>query len=280
MIRYSVILVAHDQPRLVLGALLALRKQSEPTDVVLVDNASTVEIGNIARLAQLPARTLRLPSHRSLGAAFNAGLDVAECNAVLLMHSDVVLQSDPAIGVRFLEEHPDVGVVGTKLFRPGEPPQRVVHAGYRLPQGRLGPIEVGWQQWDRFREPRDVDGVSDACMLLRRTDVRFDERYWFRLEDIDLCLQYQQQDYRVVFFPDVQAVHLMSGGAQARSTEPAWAERLLASQWLYHERWCSALPLGSHPRQQALRGGSAEEVHRSVPDLGRQRMGEIDGSRA
>lgn len=264
MRRYSVVIVARDGVRQLLGTLLALRRHARPTEVLLVDNASSGSLEKVAALSQLPLRLLRLPEHRSLGAAFNHGLDATMCEYVLLLHADVLLESDPAAGLEFLERDREVGVLGAKLFYQGEPPRRVRNAGYAVGRGRVGPSLVGRGEWDRFSEPADVAAVSHACMLLRRTDVRFDERFWFRLEDVDLCLQYGQRGYRTVFFPGTRAVHLEAGGARERAGEFNWAARQLASQLLYHQRWCSDLCLGEHPPQHPLRGEAALQHLRQI----------------
>src|ERR1051326_5207716 len=75
MSSYSVIVVARNHSRALLGTLLALRKCARPGEVVLVDNASDADLSNVAALSQLPIRCQHLSEHQSLGAAFNAGLD-------------------------------------------------------------------------------------------------------------------------------------------------------------------------------------------------------------
>jgi GT2 family glycosyltransferase len=256
MSRYSVIVVARDQVRQLLGTLLALRQHARPCEVLLVDNQSSADLGGVARLSQLPIRCLRLPEHRSLGAAFNVGLEAASCDSAVLLHGDVLLESDPTVAVEFLAHHPDVGVVGAKLLNDSTPTRRVLHAGYQVGRGRVGPTSIGRGDWDRYHETADVAAVSDACMAVHRTSVRFDERYWFRLQDVDFCFQYRQAGSRVVFLPSLRAVHLENGGVNERRTRPWWGVRQLASHLLYHERWCSNEPLERHPRQPAV-GGEA-----------------------
>lgn len=264
MIPYSVIVVARDQTRQLLGALLALRKHARPSEVLLIDNASGSDLRSVAGLSQLPLRQIQLPDHVSLGAAFNVGLDAATNPFVLLLHGDTLLESDPAVAVEYLDQHLDAGIAGGKLFQNVDPPRRVLHAGYRVDRGRVGPRVIGILDWDRYHETSDVAAVSMACAVVRRTAIRFDERFWFRLEDVDLCHQYRQYGFRIVFMPAFQAVHLENGGVRDRRTEPHWAARELATRWLYHERWCSDLPIEQHAPQAAVRGAAAEAFLRHV----------------
>jgi GT2 family glycosyltransferase len=262
---YSVVIVARDHARNLLNTLVALRQRAHPREVLVVDNASSSDLRAVLALSQLPIRHVRLSEHhQSLGAAYNTGIDAAASDNILLMHCDVLLETDPGIGVEFLDEHPDVGIVGAKLFAYEAPPRRLLHAGFSVARGRIGPTQIGRYQWDRFHEIADVAAVSDACMLLRRTELRFDERFWFRLQDVDLCHQYRQHGYRVAFLPDVQAVHVENGGVIERSADLTWAARQLASQLLYHERWCSDAALDVHPRQIAVRGAAAVEYLQKI----------------
>jgi N-acetylglucosaminyl-diphospho-decaprenol L-rhamnosyltransferase len=262
---YTAVVVAHDQPRQLLVTLLSLRKHAHPAEVVVVDNASSDDLAGVIRLAQLPIRHLRLARHSSLGAAFNAGLDTVGNETVLLLHADVTLDSDPGTAVAHLRQQPDIGIIGGKLYENTPPPRRLSSAGYALDEpGRIAPRAIGRGEWDWRTTDCDVDAVTDACMVVRVTTIRFDERFWFRLQDVDLCLRYRQVGYRVRFCPGLAAIHLARGSHDTRRATPQWAARQLAGQWLYHQRWCSDLPLAGHAEQRAIRGEEAEEYFRDI----------------
>jgi GT2 family glycosyltransferase len=265
MSKYSIVVVARDHPRPLLAALLHIRRYARPGEVLLVDNASTVELGRVAALAQQPVHRLRLTEHGSLGAALNAGIDAAAHDLVLLMHGDVLLQTDPVATVDWLERHSEIGIVGGHLLAEGPGQGRIVHAGYAMQRGRVAPKRLSnWVPGESPTPTEAVAAVNDACMLLRRTDIRFDERYWFTLEDVDLCHQYRQRGYGVVSSANLQAHDPSMGGAREKGADLTWMARGLASHLLYHERWCSDLPLDQHPRQPAVRGAAAAEYLRDV----------------
>src|SRR5206468_5572173 len=96
MTSYSIVVAAHDHPRPLLGVLLHIRQHASPSEVVLVDNASSAALNAVPVLARQPVRHIRLSEHVSLGAALNAGIDAAAHDLVLLLHGDVLLQTDPA----------------------------------------------------------------------------------------------------------------------------------------------------------------------------------------
>jgi GT2 family glycosyltransferase len=243
---------------------LALRKQGQPDEVILVDNASDEDVQGVARVAQLPLRVLRLPEHQSLGTALNAGIDAAAHDAILLLHADAMIESDPGVAVNWLQRHSKVGVVAARLFPQGDDPRPLLQLGYKTDRSRINPHPVAEKKWDTWRKPIAVEAVGTACTLIRRTDVRFDERYWFRLEDVDFCHQYAQHGWEIVTTPDLRATHLVDGGLKERQRSLEWAARQVASQLLYHERWCSDAPLTKHPPQAGVRGDVARDYYQQA----------------
>lgn len=264
MTPYSIVVVAHNHAKQLLATLLAIKAHATPVEVLVIDNASSASLVGPMRLSQLPARAIRLAEHVSLGAAFNVGLDEAVNDLVLLLHSDALLLDTPSPAVEYLEKHVDVGIVGGKLVVGTQPPRRIRHAGYELGRGRVGVRSRNRGEWDGLTDTSTVDAVSDACMMLRRSDLRFDERYWFTLQDVDFCLQYRQAGQRVVSMPKLLALHSETGGVSERSAETWWATRHLASQLLYHDRWCNNLQIDELPTRVGVRGEAALTYFRDI----------------
>jgi GT2 family glycosyltransferase len=275
MTPYSVIIVAHEQPRQLLSSLVALRQHARLSEVLIIDNASSARLDGVVALSQLPARVIRLEQHASLGAALNVGIDAASHDLLLIMHSDVLIGADPQTAVDRVSDMADVGVAGGRLLRPGPHPRQVSHTYYRLGRGRINPELSRLRPADIRDTPMDVDAVPTACTIIRRVDVRFDERFWFRLEDVDLCLQYGQRRLRTIFDSDLVATHQENRRVEPRLCDPLWTERTIASHMLYHERWCSRYDLLEHPYQEAVRGPEAsaylaavdERLHARCPAL-------------
>jgi GT2 family glycosyltransferase len=75
--------------------------------------------------------------------------------------------------------------------------------------------------------PLDVDWVSGACMLVRRSAFEqvqgMDERFFLYWEDADLCRRLGQKGWRTVYFPGATIVHV--GG---RSSIHVYRESLVA----------------------------------------------------
>jgi N-acetylglucosaminyl-diphospho-decaprenol L-rhamnosyltransferase len=64
--------------------------------------------------------------------------------------------------------------------------------------------------WDR-RTERDVDWVSGACMLVRRSAFeavgRFDEGFWLYAEELDLSTRLRDAGWRIRYTPRLEVLH-------------------------------------------------------------------------
>ena len=59
--------------------------------------------------------------------------------------------------------------------------------------------------------PVEVEAISGACMLVRRAAIAdvgpMDEGYFLHCEDLDWCMRFLQRDWKILFVPDVTAIH-------------------------------------------------------------------------
>jgi len=72
--------------------------------------------------------------------------------------------------------------------------------------------------WDHDQPAPDVDWVSGACMLVRRSAFEavsgFDEAYFMYVEDVDLCWRLGQAGWRIGYEPAGRVVHALGGSSR------------------------------------------------------------------
>ena len=94
---------------------------------------------------------------------------------------------------------------------------------------------------------REVDWVSGACLLARRSDAEaaglMDERYFMYTEDVDFCAAIRRQGRRILFNPAAVVVHLRgrSVASAARATEVAYRRSQVAFYEKHHPGWAPVL---------------------------------------
>lgn len=222
------------------------------TEIIVVDNASSDE--SQAMLAREFPEVKVIANDVNVGftRANNQGLRVARGRAVLFLNPDTELIGNalPTM-VRYLEDHPDVGVVGPQLrYSDG----RVQSSRRRFPTLATAFLESTLiQQWwpdnavarryyvaDRPDDQvQDVDWVMGACFLARRQTIDqvggFDERFFMYSEELDWCRRTRAAGWRVVYLPTAQVVH-----HEGKSSEQAVAARHIhfnTSKVLYFRKY-------------------------------------------
>lgn len=193
-------------------------------EVLVVDSASADSSVEMVR-AEFPAVQV-YASDKNLGYTGGNNLGIAESRGrfVLLLNPDTqVLDDAPGTMWAYLEEHPEVGVVGPQLrYADG----RVQSSRRRFPTLATALIESTLvQKWlpqhsilrDYYVLDRPDDAVSEvdwlngSCLLIRRGVIEkvglLDEGYFMYSEELDWQKRIQSAGWKVVYLPTAQVIH-------------------------------------------------------------------------
>jgi GT2 family glycosyltransferase len=235
VIDLSIVVVTWNTRALVLECLGSIERASQPiegrkpldVELLVVDNGSTDGTAEAIRESFPRARVIRLPRNLGFAAGGNAGFREVAGRHVLLLNSDTrVVPGTLERCVRFLDENPEVGIIGPQLLNTDGSKQNSIH-NYPIIATELVPKGV-FQFLFRRRfpsrrwsggEPIDVEAVTGAALFTRAELIRsvglLPEEYFFFLEETDWCWRAREAGWRVVHLPTAQVVHL-SGGSSKR----------------------------------------------------------------
>ena len=189
---------------------------------VVVDNASADNTLAVVRGQWPQARVIASPENLGYGRALNLGFKEITSGVVILANPDVIfLEGSIQRMASFLYANPNVGLTG--------PQQRFPNGGWQRSYGDLPGLWAGIKDavgittvhntlrrlvWPRRidRRPKYVPYVDGAVLAVRREaflDVGgFDEEFFFYSEEADLCGRIRRADWKVVFLPDAEVIHL------------------------------------------------------------------------
>ncbi len=248
----AVVVNYHSGPVLAESVDALLRDDSGgPVEVVVVDNGSTP--GEMeALIATRPTVTVLHPG-ANLGYARAANLGIAATNApiVAVFNSDAIVEtgSGRVVLARF---HADarVAVVGPRITNPDGtvyPSARtapslgaaVGHAilGGLVPRNRF---TLAYRQLEA--DPtvgREVDWVSGAAMWFRRSALDqiggWDERFFFFMEDMDVCRTIRSTGATVWYEPAARVMHEVGTSRASAPTRSIVMHHRAA--YRYTEKW-------------------------------------------
>ncbi|MHC4516053.1 MAG: glycosyltransferase family 2 protein [Planctomycetota bacterium] len=222
----SVVVLSWNTKDLTLACLRSLHagEPRHPTEVLVIDNASTD--GSADAIAeQFPqARLARNDTNRGYAAANNQGASLARGRFLCLLNSDTEVPSGALDAlVDFLLEHGDYGAVAPRLSNQDGSVQR---ACMRFPGlltalcydtflGRFWPGSIVERRYEMadfdHLESRDVDQPPGAAFLMNRQEFLdlggLDETLFLFFNDVDLCQRLWRQGRRIRYLADVDVVH-------------------------------------------------------------------------
>jgi N-acetylglucosaminyl-diphospho-decaprenol L-rhamnosyltransferase len=225
--RVSVITVTYGSSNEIQGCIESLSKQSVPLEIFLVDNASPDNTAQIVTDYANHCENIHAILNKEnigLAAANNSPLGKCQGDHVLILNPDTLLRENSLQRmVEFLDQNPDVGVVGPKSVYADGRPHTSFHRHWGLLHvllWRVLPYRLPRSLYDRFSSLKcqDVLFVSGACLLLRRSIFDqiggYDPEYFLTVEDAcDLCIRARKTGCRVVFLPDAEVLHITGRSA-------------------------------------------------------------------
>lgn len=240
-------------------------------ETIVVDNASPQPGIDEAVAAFADVRLIKRRQNGGFSAGINTGLRAARAEAILILNPDTTLSPGAAVAMLdFLREHRDAGVLGPRVLNEDGTlqlscrrfPTFAAAAFNRnslltrlLPGNRYSSAYL-MSGWDH-NEVSDVDWLSGAAMMLNRAALdqvgMFDERYFFEIEDVDLCRRMHDAGFRVVYIPHAEVTHRI--GASSRTLPNRVILARHQGMWLYYRRY--------------MRGGPALDALTGTAILGR-----------
>lgn len=242
-----------------LSSLVAEHQRGLEMRVVVVDNASGDD--SLAALQQ-GLTALQNPDWiqveampRNGGFAYGNNVVLRQAMAanappdyILLLNPDAAVR-EGAIAplIQFLDDHPKVGLVGSRLEEPDGTPQtsafRFPSVWSELDHGlRLGVVSRLIQHrrlaMPIVMEPCLSDWLAGASLMIRREVLSsaglFDEDYFLYFEEVDFCHRAQQAGWECWYVPESRVVHLV--GQSTGVTDTRRSPQRMPQYWFESRR--------------------------------------------
>ena len=246
----SVILILHNQAELTFACLQSITECIGPelaAEVVILDNASTDDTPEMLRRVD-GARIIWSDDNLHFLRGVNRAVREARGRHLLLLNNDaLLLPGTVEAALAALHAAPDIGAVGGRLILPDGTLQEAGSIIWR--DGTASGYGRGEQPAaPPFDFRRDVDYCSGAFLLtprhlfeeLRGFDERFAPAYY---EETDYCVRLWEAGLRVVFDPDVVALHYEFGSSARSDAAIELQQRNHAVFVDRHRDWLATRPM-------------------------------------
>ena len=214
-------------------------------EVLVVDNASRdASMDACSLLYSVDPRLTLIRNGANLGfaAACNIGFLQAQGEYVLFLNPDCFLKPTAVANLLGeLQADLTVGMVGGLLMNLDGSEQgggrRAIPTPWRsfVRAFGLNRFEKRWpklffdfhlHKQDLPLHPIDVEAISGACMLVKRQAVDavglWDEGYFLHCEDLDWCMRFRQNGWKILFVPSAHILHALGVSSRSRPIFVEW----------------------------------------------------------
>ena len=257
----SLIIVTWNGKRYAMECLESLRQNTGtvPVEVIVVDNQSTDGTPDEIERQFPNVTVIRNDENLGFAKANNIGLAVAQGKYLGLVNSDVVVPAGCLENIlSFMDQNPDIGLLGPKMLAPGGGvgqsvmrlptvwntfccslglhtlfPRSKLFGGFLMngyPYDSIDDVEVltGWFWMVRCQALAQVGGL--------------DEQFFMYGEDIDWSYRFRKAGWRVVFYPESEALHYgAASSAQAPTRFYVEMRRANLQYFRKHYGWFGAM---------------------------------------
>lgn len=199
------------------------------SEIIVVDNASSDGTTELISERFPNVRLVKNFTNNGFAQATNIGIRLSEGQYILLVNSDVTVPAGCLCKIfAFMEQNPEVGLMGPKMLGSDGAPRR---SCMRFPTlwatfCRMLALDAftssrtfGGLLMKDFNHDRviDVDVLNGWFWVVRREALAtvglLDEQFFIYGEDLDWCYRFHVNKWRVAFFPGAEATH--HGGASS-----------------------------------------------------------------
>ena len=223
----SIIIVNFNVREFLEQALLSLGQALKDIshEIWVVDNASTDGSCAFIRKKFPEVRLIENIENLGFARANNQAIARAVGDYICLINPDTLVQEDTfAVLLKYLADHPHVGMVGAKVLNADGTLQAACRRSYPTPWVAFTKIVGLSSLFPRSRwfgrynltyldpdQAAEVEAISGSFMLLRRSVVDqvggLDESFFMYGEDWDWCYRIRRAGHQIMYVPDTQIIH-------------------------------------------------------------------------
>jgi GT2 family glycosyltransferase len=194
---------------------------SGKAEIILIDNNSSD--GSQEKISELFPQIRLIANKKNSGyaKACNQGLKIANGKFILLLGNDTILKNDALFKtVEFIENRPDCGAAGCRLFYPDGRLQGNCKKFPKLINAfntylSLNKLNYDYNMlWFGYDKTIEVDQIATTFLMIRKEVLDktggFDEQYRILYNDVDLCKRIWDAGYKILFNHTVEVIHIGS----------------------------------------------------------------------
>ncbi len=225
----SVIIVNYKTPDILKLCIRSIIETVKKTDyeIIVVDLESDYETECEIKSKFTNIKFIASKENLGYAKSVNLGIKNAKGDYFLILNPDIIAKKD-AIDkmLGFVKSQKNIGVLGPRLLNFNGSTQQSAFRFYSpmtifLRRTFFGKTKLGKKHLDKFtlkdknilttNEPKTVDWLMGSSLLIPKDALKkvggMDEIFFMYFEDVDWCLRFWKNGYKVIYFPYAKMYH-------------------------------------------------------------------------
>lgn len=266
-VKLTIIILSYNVCELLIACLESIYRynstqlKSGEWEIIVPDNNSTDE--TVAKLKQAKYFGLTIIENKEnigFSAGNNIGAKEAKGKFVLFLNPDTVVQEGTIdYCLEFLETNPDVGAASVEVLLGNGKHDMTAHRGFPTPWNafcffsglaKLFPhsrlfsgYTLGYLDLSTEHE---VEAINGAFMMIPKQLGEklqwFDEDFFWKGEDLDLCYRIKEQGYKIMYLPKKRIIHFKGSSNGHKKGSKTLAARFEVMRLFYKKHYGNKYP--------------------------------------
>ena len=253
MLDISAIIVNWNTKSLLLDCVDSLYRttRNASLEIIVVDNASTDGSVDALRKAFPLVRIIVNPANFGFAKANNIGIREAKGRYICLVNSDVKALDgvlDKMHG--YMESQPEIGALAPRAYFGDMQIQKTCRKFPTLRNifceefflNTMFPTIAAFRgremHWFDYETTMEIEVLSGYFLMVRSEVVRqvglLDERFFFYSEDVDWCKRIHDAGWKLVYYPEAEAIHY--GGGSSANDSARFNVEFIKANWQYWKK--------------------------------------------
>lgn len=239
--KLSFIIVTWNTDKITQKCVGSINKYIPNQEIIVVDNASSDKTVDILKKIK-NVKIIKNKSNLGFAKANNIGLKSATSDYVVFINSDIELIDNSLLKmVDFLKKNSQIGLIGPQFLNP----DKTIQASVFPPQTALNAFKEFWlgkmaysKYIPKTKNPIEVSYISGGCVAINKKFFKkvgkWNEKYFFYFEDMDLCRQVAKFNKKIFYYPNCQVIHRHGvSGKKLANSQNQW-RRLISGSKKFH----------------------------------------------
>ncbi len=238
MIDISVIIVNYNTALLAKKCVESLLSQRNVhAEIIVVDNHSHDDSVNLLRAFEPRITLICNQDNKGFGKANNQAFLKSRGRYLFMLNPDAMCLSDLDLYhlVQFMDDHPQVGLAGTRMLNSSN--QLTPTVFHHYPREKQTTVDFS-------HLPGSIATVLGASMVARRDVFEkvggFDESYFLYAEETDLCLRIRKLGYMIGYCEHVTVQHVGSASERDNPREEVMRKKKTGKLLFYRKHYPQA----------------------------------------